>query len=112
MNKENFNKMNLAQDTQEKLLLSEYMVFCQYADTFDFNNYFRLDELSECELFSIFDFLYHEDCFLMLQNLLNKYNDKLLYSENAGMNDVELRNDFDARLEKLINYQNTSTHKI
>ncbi|MCI8370848.1 MAG: hypothetical protein HFI75_00340 [Lachnospiraceae bacterium] len=106
MNIDARNQMHPDANEEDRQLLSEYMIFCQYADTFDFNNYFRLDELTESELMSIFDFLYHEDCFLMMQNLLNKYNRKLFYFEKSFLETTCIRNDFQDRLDKLVTYEN------
>lgn len=105
MNKKDLkNIYKSLEQKEQKILFIEQLILCEYADDYDFNNLFRIEELSESELYALLDFMYHEDCFLTMQRVLNKYKDKLVTLDTSFLDYSDnLRTDFDARYERLSN---------
>ena len=77
MEKEQILQQLFSQTKEDKDILLEQLVFCKFANEYDFENYFRIGKLKESDLFCLISFLYHQDCFLMMLDIMNRYRDRL-----------------------------------
>ncbi len=98
MDKKELQKKYEEQDSAGRELLLEKLAFCKFADRYDFENYFRIDELNDSELLCLASFLYQQDCFLMLMEMLERYKEKFVLADSSLL--LELEPD-DALMERL-----------
>ncbi|MEY8519062.1 hypothetical protein AALC25_19645 [Lachnospiraceae bacterium 29-84] len=98
MDKKELQKKYEEQDSTGRELLLEKLAFCKFADRYDFENYFRIDELNDSELLCLASFLYQQDCFLMLLEMLERYKEKFVLADSSLL--LELEPD-DALMERL-----------
>ena len=96
MKKEELVRKFYMQKGEEKELFLEKLIFCNFSEERDFENYFKVGELEESELFCLISFLYHEDCFFMMMEILNNYKQHFL---SAGVFELE-EFDFSEKLLK------------
>ena len=74
------------------------LAFCKFADNYDFENYFRIGELSDSELLCLASFLYQQDCFLMLMDMLERHKEKFVLADSSLLRELEPD---DALMERL-----------
>ena len=98
MDKKELQKKYEEQDGMGRELLLEKLAFCKFADRYDFENYFRIDELSDSELLCLASFLYQQDCFLMLMEMLERYKEKFVLADSSLLRELEPD---DALMERL-----------
>ncbi len=98
MDKKELQKKYEEQDSAGRELLLEKLAFCKFADRYDFENYFRIDELSDSELLCLASFLYQQDCFLMLLEMLERYKEKFVLADSSLLRELEPD---DALMERL-----------
>ena len=98
MDKKELQKKYEEQDGTGRELLLEKLAFCKFADRYDFENYFRIDELSDSELLCLASFLYQQDCFLMLMEMLERYKEKFVLADSSLLRELEPD---DALMERL-----------
>lgn len=98
MDKKELQKKYEEQDSTGRELLLEKLVFCKFADRYDFENYFRIDELNDSELLCLASFLYQQDCFLMLLEMLERYKEKFVLADSSLLRELEPD---DALMERL-----------
>jgi len=98
MDKKELQKKYEEQDSTGRELLLEKLAFCKFADRYDFENYFRIDELSDSELLCLASFLYQQDCFLMLMEMLERYKEKFVLADSSLLRELEPD---DALMERL-----------
>ena len=98
MDKKELQKKYEEQDGMGRELLLEKLAFCKFADRYDFENYFRIDELSDSELLCLASFLYQQDCFLMLLEMLERYKEKFVLADSSLLRELEPD---DALMERL-----------
>lgn len=98
MDKKELQKKYEEQDSTGRELLLEKLAFCKFADRYDFENYFRIDELSDSELLCLASFLYQQDCFLMLLEMLERYKEKFVLADSSLLRELEPD---DALMERL-----------
>ena len=98
MDKKELQKKYEEQDSAGRELLLEKLVFCKFADRYDFENYFRIDELNDSELLCLASFLYQQDCFLMLLEMLERYKEKFVLADSSLLRELEPD---DALMERL-----------
>lgn len=79
----------------------EKITFCSFADDWEFKNYFRLDELEESELDSLVSFLYQQDCYLMMLDVLNRYRERFTSQGVSLFDEVDFSDRFWSRLKKM-----------
>lgn len=91
----------LALDERGKEELLEKITFCSFADDWEFENYFRLDELEESELDCLVSFLYQQDCFLMMLDILNRYRGRFTSQGVSLFDEVNFSDRFLSRFKKL-----------
>lgn len=84
------------QDGMGKALLLERLAFCKYADRYDFENYFRIGELRDSELLCLVSFLYHQECYMMLSDIMNTYKERFIFADTSLLRELEP----DERLEE------------
>ena len=98
MDKKELQKKYEEQDSTGRELLLEKLAFCKFADRYDFENYFRIDELNDSELLCLASFLYQQDCFLMLMEMLERYKEKFVLADSSLLRELEPD---DALMERL-----------
>ena len=98
MDKKELQKKYGEQDGMGRELLLEKLAFCKFADRYDFENYFRIDELNDSELLCLASFLYQQDCFLMLMEMLERYKEKFVLADSSLLRELEPD---DALMERL-----------
>lgn len=101
MDKEELLQKFYDKDRDEKNIFLEKLVFCQFADDHDFENYFRIEELEESELFCLIGFLYHQDCFLMMLEIMNKYKQRFTSHSVLCLDETVFSEQLTSRLEKM-----------
>lgn len=77
------------QDGMGKALLLEKLTFCKFADRYDFENYFRIGELKDSELLCLASVLYHQECFLMLRDIMNRYKERFIFADTSLLREYE-----------------------
>ena len=98
MDKKELKKKYGEQDGMGRELLLEKLAFCKFADRYDFENYFRAGELSDSELLCLTSFLYHQECYLMLMNIMNHNKERFILADSSLLQEFELD---DALMERL-----------
>lgn len=94
-------KKFISQNEDMNILL-EKLVFCQFADEHDFANYFRINELEESELFCLIGFLYHQDCFLMMLDIMNRHMERFISHNISLLKEIDISEQFIKRLESFM----------
>ena len=89
--------------SKDKNKFLEELIFCEYADERDFENYFRIEELEESELFCLISFLYHQDCFLMMMDIMNQYQNRFLSYNESLFDEIDFSEKLISRLERMEN---------
>ena len=89
MDKKELRKRYEEQDGMGKALLLEKLAFCKFADRYDFENYFRIGELKDSELLCLASFLYHQECFLMLSEIMGNYKERFIFADTSLLREFE-----------------------
>ena len=89
MDKKELRKRYEELDGMGKALLLEKLAFCKFADKYDFENYFRIGELRDRELLCLASCLYHQECFLMLSEMMNRYKERFIFSDTSILREFE-----------------------
>lgn len=100
MNKKQMVQKILLQ-TKDKDMLIEKLTFCKFSDEHDFENYFRIEELKESELFCLISFLYHQDCYLMMLDIMNRYREKFVCHDESFLMKLDFSEQFISRIARL-----------
>ena len=79
----------------------EKLAFCKFADRYDFENYFRISELNHSELLCLASFLYQQDCFLMLMDILERHKEKFVLADSSLLWELEPEDALMERLSRL-----------
>lgn len=90
-----------ALDDDKKNIFLEKLIFCQYADEHYFESFFRIEELEESELFELVSFLYHQNCFLMILEIMNRYKERFITYNEMTFDEVDISEQFISRLERI-----------
>ena len=98
MDKKELQKKYGEQDSTGRELLLEKLAFCKFADNYDFENYFKTGELSDSELLCLASFLYHQECYLMLMDMMNRYKERFILADSSQLQEFEPD---DALMERL-----------
>ena len=67
-----------------KALLLEKLAFCKFADRYDFENYFRIEE-----------------CYLMLMDIMNNYKEKFIFADTSLLREFEPDNTLMERISRI-----------
>lgn len=102
MEKEQILQQLFSQTKEDKDILLEQLVFCKFANEYDFENYFRIGKLKESDLFCLISFLYHQDCFLMMLDIMNRYRDRFVSHDESLLKELDFSEQFMSRIEKEI----------
>lgn len=86
---------------EEKSLMLEKITFCKLADDFDFENYFRIGELDESGLICLISFLHHQDCYLMMLDVMNRYKQRFALQDESILGELSFSKQFISRLERM-----------
>ncbi len=103
MDKEQILQRLFSQTKEDKDILLEQLVFCKFADEYDFENYFRIGKLKESDLFCLISFLYHQDCFLMMLDIMNRYRDRFVSHDESLLRELDFSEQFISRIARLEN---------
>ena len=98
MDKKELQKKYEEQDGTGRELLLEKLAFCKFADNDDFENDFRISELNDSELLCLASFLYHQECYLMLMDMMNRYKERFILADSSQLQEFESE---DALMERL-----------
>ncbi len=101
MDKKELRKRYEELDGMGKALLLEKLAFCKFADKYDFENYFRIGELRDSELLCLASFLYHQECFLMLSDMMNRYKERFIFADTSSLREFEPDDALMGRLSKI-----------
>lgn len=101
MDREKLLQWFYAQDYDGKNMFLEKLVFCQFADEHDFENYFRIGELEESELFCLISFLYHQDCFLMMLEIMNEHKHRFISHSVLNLDEPDIPEQLVSRLKRI-----------
>lgn len=101
MEKEQMLQQLFSQTNEDKHMLMEKLVFCKFSDEYDFENYFRIAELEESELFCLISFLYHQDCFLMMLDIMNRYRERFISHDESLLKELDFTKQFISRVSRL-----------
>jgi hypothetical protein len=101
MDKKELQKKYEEQDSTGRELLLEKLAFCKFADRYDFENYFRIDELNDSELLCLASFLYQQDCFLMLMDIMNHYKERFIFADTSLLREFELDDTLMERISRI-----------
>lgn len=101
MDKKELRKRYDEQDGMGKALLLEKLAFCKFADRYDFENYFRIGELKDSELLCLVSLLYHQECFLMMLDIMNHYKERFIFADTSLLQEFEPDNTLVERLSRI-----------
>ncbi|MBD5531586.1 MAG: hypothetical protein HDQ98_05190 [Lachnospiraceae bacterium] len=101
MDKKELLKKYEEQDSMGKALMLEKLAFCKFADRYDFENYFRIGELKDSELLCLVSFLYHQECFLMMLDIMERYQERFIFGDSSILDEAEPDDDFMERISKV-----------
>ena len=101
MDKKELQKKYEEQDSTGRELLLEKLAFCKFADNYDFENYFRIGELSDSELLCLASFLYHQECYLMLMDIMNHYKERFIFADTSLLREFEPDNTLMERISRI-----------
>lgn len=101
MSKEEMVRKFYTHDEKGREEMLERAAFCSFSDDWDFDNYFRIDELEESELLCLISFLYQQDCYLMMLDIMDRYKERLISHNVSFLDEVDFSERFFARMEKL-----------
>lgn len=103
MPKEELLKEFYAQNEIGKEMILEKFVFCHFSDEQNFENYFKIDELGEKEFFCLISLLYHQDCFLMISDIIKRYENRFLSHQDSFLKEIDFSERFQSRLTRMEN---------
>lgn len=86
----------------DKTLYQEYITFCNYAPKEDFDNFFRVKELEECDFLSLVDFFYTNYCYNMLYRLFRDNRERLTMPDIRAVEEIKISDDLDERMQRLV----------
>ncbi len=89
MDRKKLREIYEEQDGVGKELLLEKVAFCKFADQYDFENYFRIGELKDSELLCLASLLYHQECFLMLLDVMSRYKERFIFADTSILREFE-----------------------
>ena len=88
MEKEQILQQLFSQTKEDKDILLEQLVF-------------RIGKLKESDLFCLISFLYHQDCFLMMLDIMNRYRDRFVSHDESLLKELDFSEQFMSRIEKI-----------
>lgn len=101
MQKEELLKELYTQDEIGKEIILEKLIFCHFSDEQNFENYFKIEELGERELFCLIGLLYHQDCFFMISDIINRHESRFLSHRDSLLKEIDFSERFHSRLSRL-----------
>lgn len=104
MNKEEMIKKLNVDNKKDKEKILERITFCHFADDWDFENYFKLNMITESEFFCLISFLYQQECFLMMLDIMNRYQERFLSLDSVLLEEIDFSEHFYLKLKRLENF--------
>ncbi len=95
-----YRKWKTLKDFNRSLYI-EYICLCNFASDKDFYFYLHPQEATEAQFLSVLDFLYSQDCYVLLCRFLRDNQDRLVYSDFGIIEGIKLRPDLEYRLNKI-----------
>lgn len=104
MDKEETKKRYKQLCRTERTFLAEVYEVCNNLNSDVFGNLFKIGDLSERDFFCIVDFLYHNDCFVLLYQMMASYPERFMCLDLLVSRDTEVRDDLEERLERFLKH--------
>lgn len=86
-------------EESDKQLFMEYLSILNYMPEEDFSNLFHMESITDAEFYSILDFCYHQDCYLVLYKLLKDNRERLVKPSIEEIKGMALREDLEERMK-------------
>ncbi len=84
----------------DKSLFIEHVYLCNFISDEDFYYYLHPNEATEAQFLSVLDFLYHQDCYMLLYQFLRDNKDRLLFPDFEQLKGIMIRADIEERLKR------------
>lgn len=84
----------------DKSLYIEYVCLCNFISDEDFYYFLHPDEASEAQFFSVLDFLYQQECYMLLYRFLRDNKNRLIYPDFNIIKGIEIREGIEKRFER------------
>lgn len=91
---------NLGELDFDKSLFIEYVSLCNFMSDDDFHFYLNPDKATDAEFFSVLDFLYQQDCYILLYRFLRDNQKRIIFPDFSIMDGIKIRADIEKRFEK------------
>ena len=101
MDRKELREIYEEQDGVGKALMLEKMAFCKFADRYEFENYFRIGELKDSELLCLVSLLYHQECFLMLLDVMSRHKERFIFADTSSLREFEPDDTLMERLSRI-----------
>ncbi len=85
----------------DKSLYLEYVSLCNFISDEDFYYYLHPEKATEGQFLSVLDFLYQQDCYMLLYRFLRDNKSRLIYPDFDTIEGIAIRPDIEKRFEKL-----------
>ena len=95
-----YRKWKTLKDFNRSLYI-EYICLCNFASDKDFYFYLHPQEATEAQFLSVLDFLYSQDCYVLLGRFLRGNQDRLVYADFDIIEGIIPRPDLKDRLNKI-----------
>lgn len=86
----------------DKTLYQEYISFCNNADQYDFESYFKQKEIDNFDFLALLNCMYRNECYNMMYRLLRDNRDKIINPNISKIADMKLQKHLDERMKRLI----------
>lgn len=84
----------------DKSLYLEYVSLCNFISDEDFYYYLHPEEAAEAQFFSVIDFLYQQECYILLYRFLRDNKDRLVFPDFRIIEGIQIRTDIEERFKK------------
>lgn len=103
--KEQLKEMYLKNSDTMKTDFIEWLVVCQYMNDDDFENLFRIEDLTEQEFFCVVEFLYRQECYILLFMLIARHLKRFKKEDIGFLEEISLRDCFAQRIDRLKDFK-------
>ena len=82
----------------DKSLFIEYVYLCNFISKEDLYFYLNPEEATKAQFMSVLDFLYHQDCYMLLYRYLRDNKERLVFPDFKELEGIVPRNDMEGLL--------------
>lgn len=86
---------------EDKALFLEKYTFCKFADEYDFENYFKIEELRESDLLCLMSFLFDQECFFMMMDIMKKHKMRFVFNDESLIEEADFTENFISRMIRM-----------